>query len=85
MTIDDLERRMPIKEFHSWQRYFQVWRFPDELLDLQSATLTSIVANIMRPRGYAAYRPDQFRLARRYGYDEIDETPRNEARALFGR
>lgn len=86
MTIADLEDRMPAKEFHGWQLYFRIYRFPDELLDLQGATLASIVANIMRPRGYAAWKPEQFRLLRRDGFeDPVEATPKNEARALFGR
>lgn len=85
MTIAELDDRMPFLEYLSWQRYFRIYRFPDELADLSFATLSSIVANIMRPKGYAAWRPEQFRLIRRDGFEEQDDTPKNEARSLFGR
>lgn len=85
MTIEALERDMPVREYRSWQKYFRIYRWPDELLDLSSATLASIVANIMRPRGHAPYRAEAFRLARRDGFEEAIEAPKNEARSLFGR
>lgn len=86
MTVGDMLKRMSVTEYRAWQVFFYVHRWPDEREDLSMASLTALVANMFRPKGYAPFPVADFRLARRFGFDEVEqEQPRNEARALFGR
>lgn len=89
MTVGDLERRMTMKEYEGWHRFFTKWRMPFEQADLSAALLSSIVANIMRGKDQPAFKPLDFRVSRRFGFDEpVEEAPKTEAekhRAAFGR
>lgn len=85
MTVGEMRKRMSNAEHRAWKVFFYVHRWPDEREDLGMASLTAIVANMFRPKGFSAYPIDRFRLLRRFGFDDEPEQPVNEARTLFGR
>jgi len=56
---------MDMREFSTWVAFFERAPFGPEIDSLGHAITASVIANVNRGRGHAAYRPDQFMPGKR--------------------
>jgi hypothetical protein len=80
LTVAELEERMSLREFTDWQAFNRLEPFLPERVDLAGALVTSMLANINRPKGRRAFSVDDFMLvARTLEAGKPPPTPQQEA------
>lgn len=60
MTVRELLTRMDSKEISEWMAYYRLEPFGEERADLRSGIIASILANVHRKKGAAAFGPEDF-------------------------
>jgi hypothetical protein len=60
MTVKELLSRTSSHELAEWMAYYQLEPFGEERGDLRSGIISSVIANVNRGKGTAAYTPRDF-------------------------